>query len=82
MLMFALTLVAACTIIMVGFHYLILEKIKEINSFYSCWIVSKSIEKLKVRINLTHKKMILGAESREVDLKWAPFVLSVMAWKV
>lgn len=54
--MFALTLVAACTIIMVGFHYLILEKIKEINSFYSCWIVSKSIEKLKVRINLTHKK--------------------------
>lgn len=41
MLMFALTLVAACTIIMVGFHYLILEKIKEINSFYTCWIDSK-----------------------------------------
>lgn len=78
--MFALALVAACTIIMVGFHYLILEKIKEINSFYSCWIVSKYNRETKRKNKFNVKKAdFFRVEYREVNLKWAPFVLSVMA---
>lgn len=77
------TLFVACTLIMVGFHYLIPLKKQVINSFCNYWIDSLFHTETKDsdQVNVSHESRLTLKRNKREEINWVRYVLFVTDWK-